>query len=275
MRLIIILLTLVAHTSFAQGFKTAAEFGFYGGGSYYIGDLNPSKHFVYSEPAYGLIFRYNLSTRASLRCTGFYGSVSASDANSNDPDLVLRNLDFKSNVMELAFGMEIDFFKYRINDMEYPISPYFFYQFAYARINPMTSVDGNDFELQPLGTEGQGTPLSDRNRGYSLNQFTVPLGIGVKFNLRARLAVSVEYGIRKTFTDFLDDVSGNYVDPVLLQQYNGPLAADLADRSIGDSGILPGSNRGTTVGDDWYAFYGVMITFKPFKKNICDMRGWR
>ncbi|MDA7804076.1 DUF6089 family protein [Crocinitomix sp.] len=259
--------------SFGQGFKSATEVGVYGGGSYYIGDLN-STHFKYSKFSYGGIFRYNLSTRHSLRLTAFYGEIYGDDANSKDPFQLNRNLNFKTNLLELAIGFEIDWFKYRINDMKYPISPYFFYQFAYARINPMTELDGNEIALQPLSTEGQGTgiPGTKRNQ-YRLNQFTVPLGIGLKFNLRARIAMSFEYGIRLTFTDYLDDVSGNYLDADILSAENGPLAATLANRSL--DGVNTGLNRGNSSTKDWYAFYGVMLTFKPFKKDICDMRGWR
>lgn len=257
----------------AQGFKSAAEVGVYAGGSYYIGDLN-SKHLVDSRFAYGGIFRYNLSTRHSIRITGFYGNVWADDANNSDPYKFNRNLNFQSRILELAVGYEIDWFKYRISDMKYPITPYFFYQFAYARINPKTEIDGNEVELRPLGTEGQGTGITGtKDRLYSLNQFTVPLGIGVKFNLRPRVAMSIEYGVRLTFTDYLDDVSGNYVQEDLLIAANGPLAADLANRSL--SNDYTGINRGNAGNKDWYSFFGVMLTVKPFKRDICDMRGWR
>ncbi len=273
--LLIVFLSLsTSFVSFSQGFKTAAEFGFFGGGSYYIGDLNPAKHFVYSKPAFGAIFRYNLTTRYSLRFTATYGNVYGSDAASDDPFMVQRNLSFKSDILELAFGVELDLFKYRINDMKYPITPYFFYEIAYFKMNPTGEMNGEDFSLQALGTEGQGTSLNDKNP-YKLNQLSVPLGIGLKFNLRARLAVSFEYGIRKTFTDYLDDVSGSYVDPDLLAAYNGSLAAEFSDRSINDNGLSNvGFNRGNSSNKDWYVFYGMMITFKPFKENICDMRGW-
>lgn len=138
------------------------------------------------------------------------------------------------------------------------------------RMNPTTNYNGNNLELQPLGTEGQGTALNRKNN-YSLNQITVPLGVGVKINLKDRLAISLEYGIRKTFTDYIDDVSGNYVDPDQLRAQNGPLAAELSDRRIDSSEEY---NRGNANNKDWYSFYGFMITFNPFKRNICEMRGW-
>lgn len=253
-----------------QSMEASTEIGVYAGGSYYIGDLNPNKHFVYSKPAFGIIYRYNLSTRHSIRATAFYGNVQGDDAVAKDPAQVNRNLSFKSSLLELAIGYEIDLFKYRINDMKYPISPYFFYQIAYMRMNPKAEFNGNDIALQPLGTEGQGTSLSSK-KPYGLNQITIPLGIGIKMNLCKRVAVSFEYGIRKTFTDYLDDVSGNYADAEVLRAENGHLAASLANRSLVETG---GFNRGNPGTKDWYAFYGFMLTFKPFKYDVCkDMKG--
>lgn len=277
MRVLLIALLCITFnsTGFSQGFKTSAEVGFFGGGSYYIGDLNPDKHFIDSKLAYGAIFRYNLSTRHSLRFNVTYGNIYGQDSDNPDPRHVDRNLSFKSEVLEFAVGFELNLFKYRINDMKYPISPYFFYQFAYTRINPKTELDGVEYSLQPLATEGQGSSLpGTENNRYSLNQFTVPLGIGLKFNLRSRVAMSIEYGIRKTFTDYIDDVSGNYLDIDEATGLNGPLSAELSDRSL-SSGSKAGLNRGTSLNKDWYSFYGIMLTFKPFKKDICDMRGWR
>ena len=272
--LLLVICSLFLRSSYAQGFKTAAEMGVYGGGSYYIGDLNRTRHFIDSKLAGGLVFRYNLSLRHSLRFTANYGNVFAYDSDSRSAEQRNRNLSFKSRIMELAVGFEVDLLKYRISDMKYPFTPYFFYQLAYTRMNPKAEINGNEVALQPLGTEGQGTGIEGtKSRNYSLNQLTVPLGIGFKFNIRKRVAISIEYGIRKTFTDFLDDVSGNYVDADLLAASNGPLAAELADRSL-DGASSAGLNRGNPGNKDWYTFYGIMLTFKPFKRDICDMKGW-
>lgn len=276
-RLFLFFFTIILVSGFGQSdsFKRAFEFGFMGGGSYYIGDLNPTSHFIYSKPAGGLIVRYNLSTRHSMRFTATYGNVFGADSKSNNSYQQNRNLSFSSSIIEIAMGFELDLLKYRINDMKYPISPYFFYEIAYFRMNPKVKNNngGDDIVLQELGTEGQGTLLSDK-KPYSLNQISIPLGIGLKFNIKKRIAISVEYGIRKTFTDYLDDVSGKYVNPLVLANLKGPLAAELADPSLnGQSYTTLGLDRGNSNTKDWYAMYGVMITFKPWKANICDMQG--
>ena len=270
-KVLVLFICLFGYTmnGYSQNYKQASEIGVFGGGAYYIGELN-HEHFLQSKVAFGAVFRYNLSTRHNLRFTAIYGSVYGNDANSNNAFENIRDLNFNSSLFELAVGYEINFFKYAIKDMKFPFSPYFFYQLAYTRINPQTNYDNIIVDLQPLGTEGQNSVLSDKN-SYSLNQITVPLGIGIKFNLRKRVAISIEYGIRKTFTDYLDDVSGAYVNTLLLADASGPLAGDLSNKTdIYQSGM----NRGNPSNKDWYSFYGFMITFKPFKYDVCKaMKG--
>ena len=143
-------------------FKRAFEVGLFGGGSYYIGDLNPTQHFIYSKPAGGIIARYNLSTRHSMRFTASYGEVLGDDSKSSDDWQVNRNLNFNSKIIEIAAGFEVTMTRYSINNMKYRITPYFFYELAYFRMNPKTTANGSEINLQEVGTEGQGSELSDK-----------------------------------------------------------------------------------------------------------------
>jgi hypothetical protein len=82
--------------------------------------------------------------------------------------------------------------------------------------NPFPNA-GDWVDLQPLGTEGQNANLleSDVNHGikeYKNIQFAIPFGIGARFRLNEVLDFSVEFGFRYLFTDYIDDVSQNYVD---------------------------------------------------------------
>lgn len=274
-RFLFIIIFLNCSVNYAQSdrFRAAFEFGLMGGGSYYIGDLNPNVHFKYSDWAAGLIVRYNLSNRHSFRFTASYGNIYGDDSKSKDAFQINRNLSFYSNIIEIAAGFELDLVKYRINDMRYPITPYFFYEIAYFRMNPKVKDEfGNEISLQELGTEGQGTILNSKKQ-YGLNQISIPLGVGVKFNIKARLAISLEYGIRKTFTDYIDDVSGKYVNPIALQAIKGPLTAELADPSLNQQSYFSeGMNRGNSRTKDWYSMYGLMITFKPWKRTTCHFQ---
>ncbi|MEC8968226.1 MAG: hypothetical protein VX756_03685, partial [Bacteroidota bacterium] len=108
---------------------------------------------------------------------------------------------------------------------------------------------------------------------YSLSQISIPFGIGAKLNLSNRVAISLEYGMRKTFTDFLDDVSGLYPNQALLVQETGTgLSAELSDRSVNPDGINNsnyGLQRGNPNNNDWYAFSGFIVTFSLVKKTSC------
>ncbi|HKL39473.1 MAG TPA: DUF6089 family protein, partial [Cryomorphaceae bacterium] len=86
-----------------------------------------------------------------------------------------------------------------------------------------------------------------------------------KFNIAGNFAGSLEWGMRRTFTDYLDDVSTSYVDEGILIEENGPLSAELADRSIvatGPDGTNTGMQRGETNREDWYVFTGLILTYK-------------
>lgn len=255
----------------SNNLKKAFEIGVFGGGAYYIGDLNPSQHFVYSQPAVGGIIRYNLSKRHSFRLTGTYGQIGANDATSSDPWQVNRNLNFQSKLYEVAAGFEICLLPYAINDMKHRFTPYFFYELAWLKMNPTTSnSNGNEVLLADFGTEGQGTVLNE-SKNYSLNQISIPLGVGIKFNIVKRVAISLEYGVRMTFTDYLDDVSGNYANQTAITNLRGPLAASIADPSLNNASTIPSANRGNSNNKDWYSFYGAMLTIKPWKYNVCSM----
>jgi hypothetical protein len=58
------------------------------------------------------------------------------------------------------------------------------------------------------------------------------MGGGFKFRVGRQTGITIEGAVRKTFTDYLDDVSGVYADPVILLNEGGPDVAFLADPSV-------------------------------------------
>jgi len=136
------------------------------------------------------------------------------------------------------------------------------------RMNPKARYNGEWIELQPLGTEGQGSSLTTAPKKYSLNQIVIPFGIGIKVNLSHHSSFSMEYGFRKTFTDYLDDVSGLYPDLSVLD----PLARELSDRARNPEGINQSSyglQRGNPADKDWYTVFGFSITYEFFSDSTC------
>ncbi len=264
MRFLIFFLLLPLSMFSQKKFEQSHEFGIVGGTAYYIGDLNPYKHFGGEKKlAAGLMYRSNLSRRWTIKGSFTYGSIQTSDAKSSDPWMVNRNLSFKNEIMEGALTAELNFFNYQIGNPKYPISPYLFLGLAYYKHKPQAQYQGRYYELQPLGTEGQGT--TEGGDFYALNGISWPFGAGLKINLFSIVAVSFEWGMRKTYTDYLDDVSGKYVSPAVLSEENGVLSALLADRSLrGEDGTT--SNAGFSRGDagrkDWYNFSTVTLSIR-------------
>ncbi|HOY47850.1 MAG TPA: DUF6089 family protein [Flavobacteriales bacterium] len=253
-------------TSFSansQVFNRYSELGLFGGVSYYMGELNPGKQFFMVRPGGGLVYRYNTSRRFAWEIHGLYGSVQAEDARSGEDNQILRNLSFRSQIIEFAGLLHFNFFNYEIGNPETPATPYIFGGLGLFRFNPKADFQGEWIALQPLGTEGQGSPVYADRKQYSLMGANIPFGFGVKFHAFGRLGFSLEWGLRKTFTDYLDDVSTTYADPDVLFATHGELAALLADRSLVNPGkINAGRQRGNSTNKDWYSFAGLTITYK-------------
>ena len=260
---------LSAFAGFAQRPKPSEEVGVFLGGSYYIGDLNPMGHFQFTQPAAGLVARYNFNPRLAARANLLFGSIQGDDSFSNSPAQLQRNLSFKSNIYELSTQLEFNFLDYQIGDEKHGFTPYIFGGLAIFHFNPQAKFNGSWVDLQPLGTEGQGLPDAASKTKYKLTQISLPFGIGVKANLAKSIGVSIEWGMRKTFTDYLDDVSTTYYDPAVLAAKRGVMAAQLADPSIGTDPKYgnAGRQRGNPTTTDWYSFAGIALTVKIKEKR--------
>ncbi len=258
MKLLVTLICLViASIAFPQ---KHLEFGVFGGLSYYNGDLNPSGHLKTSNNhlAFGLVARKTLNPRWALRANALVGNLSAEDSHSSDPFQQHRNLSFFSRIYEISTVIEFNFQSFNpfnppsaFKHADY-FTPYAFIGLGGFYFDPKANLDGNTYNLQPLQTEGE---------SYSKLGVAIPFGMGIKLRLSERALVSIEYGIRKTFTDYIDDVSSSYpTDPDALSQ----IARKLSDRSVKQQGA-EGSNWGTQRGNsqttDWYSFVGITLSF--------------
>lgn len=251
-----------------QNFRSKSEIGVMGGGAYYIGDLNQYGHFKNSNLAVGLVFRYNVNTRLAIRGNAMFGSVEANDNQASNPVIVNRNLSFSSTIYEFAAGVEFSYLPFQIGNSRYFGTAYLLTEIGVFQMSPTADFNGEKIDLQSLGTEGQGTSLSSE-APYKKTQLTVPLGVGCKFAIGGRVTLSLEYGIRKTFTDYLDDVQSNrYINPDDLAAINGPLSAELSNRSL-DGSVY--GKRGNTTTKDWYIFYGTILSIRLGGPRKCNM----
>ena len=235
-----------------------SEIGVMFGGSYYLGDLNPTRQFAMTRIAGGGLYRHNFTEHLSLRVNGFLGSVEASDAIIGYNET--RNLSFRSTIVELSVQGEVNFLPFEPGNLETVYTPYFFAGIGGFSFNPKArNSDGEWVELQPLGTEGQGTEEHPDREPYNLFSYSALFGVGVKFNITRSLTGGLEWGLRRTGTDYLDDVSTTYPASGAL---TGEDARYFSDRSLVNRGENAGFQRGNPTTNDWYSFAGFILTFK-------------
>lgn len=224
----------------------------------YYGDLAPnpgrfSTDLSFTRPAIGVTVSKRLGPRFSMSAGFLYGALSGSDfssADENDQEngkyRFYRNLSFRNKIEEFSVTAIFDLYE---NQDSY-LSRVSWTPFAFVgasvfhhnpqAIAPATALNGEILpeagtwvDLRPLGTEGQYSTLksTDANYGikpYNLIQAAIPIGLGVRFKIHEVMDFSAEIGFRYLFTDYIDDVSQNYVDLGVL---NSELARALSYRS--------------------------------------------
>ena len=236
------------------------------GGSNYIGDL--SHHNLYMEEtnfAGGLILRYNINPEFSLKGNIYAGHISGSDENASAEEFRIRNLHFRSFLLDIGIQGEYFIFGTGNNIGDYNFAPYVMGGLSLFRFNPKAELDDEWRELQPMGTEGQETTWYQERHKYSLTQISVPLGMGIKHSINRHWHFGVEAGFRLTFTDYLDDVSTTYVEEDILRAQRGEDAIRLSNRTgeIFDErlDLGPSDQRGDPTRHDHYVFAGVTLTY--------------
>lgn len=231
--------------------------------SNYQGDLQPSVFtFAHSKPCFFGSLKYGLTPKIYLRGGFGLGSVGATDAGTRRDLETGRNLSFSSTIQEASLGLEYRFFK----TSTFRLTPYIFACVGVFHFDPVTDYFGEMVHLQPLGTEGQGLPQYPNKKKYALTQMCIPFGGGLRYQVNCELSIGVEFGNRKLFTDYLDDVSGTYADKAALLSGRGQLAVNLAYRGneTDPNNLYPpaGSVRGNPKQNDWYYFFGLTVGLK-------------
>ncbi|MFY0256107.1 DUF6089 family protein [Chitinophaga sp. 30R24] len=249
--------------TFAQDWHVGAFLGI----SNYSGDLTEQRvDLKYTRPALGLLVRKDINRYLSIRGAFTWGIVAAADSTNSSKALVARNLSFRSNVFEGSLIGEFNF----MDLDEKGFTPYVFVGVAGFGFDPMArDQSGNWIRLRPLGTEGQALPQYPTRQPYDLFSFSFPFGAGLKAILSDKWTLGFEIGLRPTTTDYLDDVSTNYVDQNTLLAYRGQKSVDMAYRGDEVTGKLTpgtypadGTKRGSPDHKDWYAFSGFTITYR-------------
>ncbi|MCB0558798.1 MAG: hypothetical protein H6573_25040 [Lewinellaceae bacterium] len=185
----------------AQAPLDALEGGIFFGISNYQGDftLNTSPELRESNLAIGVVARHPLSYTHALRANLIYGKLSGNDRNFDVRER--RGSSFQSSLVELSVVGEWEPFGENRTDLTLDLgqrlSPFFYAGLGMALINP-----------EPVfGNVAEEKAMEDINADYSKVQFSIPMGLGLRLGINDLMSLSLDLGMRKTFTDYLDGVS--------------------------------------------------------------------
>ncbi len=212
----------------------------------------------------------------AIRLAATYGTIAGDDAlikgkGGEEESRLARNLNFKSKIYEALVAVEFYptvFFEYDAITHEHKIRPYIIAGLGAFHFNPLghDEVTGEWVNLKLLHTEGEGFGEYPDRKEYKLNQINIPLGIGIKYFLSETVSVSCEMLLRKTFTDYLDDVSTTYIDQNLFYKHlpleRAKVAARMYDKSTSAANRNAGEIRGKSTNMDSYYSAGLKISFQ-------------
>ncbi|HTQ66080.1 MAG TPA: hypothetical protein VMI12_14875 [Puia sp.] len=254
--------------------------GHFGRGTSFIKDYNMKA----TKLSFGAYLAAHPSELLGFRLAINWGQLEGADAyidpkGGEEIARYNRNLDFKSNITEAYFAAEVYptvLFEDQPTDVTGRLRPYGVIGVGVFHFNPQGSyVDPNTGQtswvyLQPLHTEGQGFPEYPNRKEYSLTQLNIPMGVGIKYYFSDKLNLSVELLYRKTFTDYIDDVSTTYIDPSLFYKYLPAGQAQIADQIYNKSPLRntdpanygPGAKRGDPSQTDAYFTFGFKLGFR-------------
>ena len=271
--------------------KVIWEAGINVGPSFFLGDLGGNKgkgtrfikdlNLPLTNIMKGIFFTAYPTDWLGFRVAAQTGSLEGSDAiiDTKGVDELWRkqrNLDFRTNISEAYAGFEVFPFMFlnRFAESSPRMQPYGFIGIGVFHFNPQgsltDSVTGKTtwYYLHPLRTEGEGMAEYPDRKEYSLTQVNIPMGVGLKYYLSDRFNLSFEFLYRKSFTDYIDDVSTTVIDPKYFDKYLSPtdaaIAKRISDKTVGIvtpgiSSYPPGTERGNPKQDD--AYFSVLMKF--------------
>jgi hypothetical protein len=184
--LVVALLFTLVITTCAGQIRQRSEVGIGLGTFNYTGDLVQNYNFKFSKPAFTVFYRNNVSKVISFRASITAGKLGASDAAAPiDAFAVKRNASFDIFLMEISGVYEYHFLDWRDNKRRLRFTPYLFAGLGLFTIS--------------------GVP--NKTEQYSNVQLGIPFGGGIKYVINPKYYLSLEFGVRKTFFDYLDNIS--------------------------------------------------------------------
>jgi hypothetical protein len=225
------------------------ELGIGLGPSFFLGDLGGTRgvgktfvkdvNFPLTKFMKGLYLNIYPVEAIGIRIALNHGRIEGNDSaikttGINEMERKKRNLSFRSTVFEAYAALEIypTVFFEQYDGLYHKLRPYGVIGFGLFHFNPKAQYYGANgaewVELRPLRLEGQGMAEYPERKQYSLWQKEIPMGIGFKYYTSETFYVGLEILHRKTFTDYIDNVSTKYINPALFDSYLTPQQATYA-----------------------------------------------
>ena len=177
-----------------------SEVGFGLGVFNYTGDIVRTYDITTSRPAATAFYRSNISKVISFRVAITGGQLAASDKhNPLDSAAIKRNASFNIFLLEASSTFEYHFLDWRDDRRRLRFTPYLFAGLG------LFGISGNNV----------------KTKTYSNVQMSIPFGAGMKYVLNPKYYIALEFGVRKTFFDYLDNISAGSTS-IKNYQYGNP-----------------------------------------------------
>lgn len=206
-----------------------SEMGIHFGGSYYVGDVNPTRHFYNVKTSQGLTFRYNLNVRLAARLNLINTTITGNDADFSNDFQKQRDYEFATQLNDFTAQIEFNFF-------------------------PSWYEGQDNLRFTTYSAIGLGVLYMQNGEPSSIMP-VLPVGLGGKMHISKHLSANIEWGMRFTYSDFLDKLANPYKQ---------------------DAGQLTSRARQVTFAKnhDVYSIFGLMLTYRIFnQKHICPAYG--
>ena len=173
--------------SLTIGYSQINEIGLFLGGSNVIGDVGPTTYVNPNKPVFGILYKWNKSSRHSYRVYANYSVLEAKDSKSDLPNRQQRDFSFKNNVFEFGLGLEYDFFEFDLHNLSKPYTPYVMIGVNFVGYDEIYYLDSKESTFK-----------------YEHYSFSIPIVLGLKYRISNSLVVGLESGVRYALNDNLD-----------------------------------------------------------------------
>lgn len=185
-KLIILLITFLVLSKNVHS-QRESDFGFSGGGAYYMGDINPFIPFYSPKINLGFVYRYNLNPHYVLKLEGNYLRLAGNDADFDNEFQKARGASFNTAVSELTGQFEFNFLPLKFKEKRTCFTPYISGGAGYA---------------------------------FGISQVVVPFALGVKVSYSLNWTFGLGWNFRKTSTDELDNKTVNLIPDTYKSSFN-------------------------------------------------------